>query len=328
MILSQLQAPENSIENTALCWAEKPLRLKFVFGGVLLYAVKFRGLVFNQPFHMLSADPAQPRPPIEELGQGVRAVRILSHPIEKRLPRLAFSSGAIRYVPCQYKRHHIDLPGSFSKYLAKFHAKTRNTLRRKLRKFTEFSQGAIDFREFRFPREMSQFHGLAREVSKKTYQERLSDAGLKESEEFLATITDLARRDSVRGYVLFHRGKPISYMFCPGDSEILNYERAGYDPDYRACDPGTVLFYLVLERLFAEGKYRRFDLGPGHYWYKELFSTGSVLCADIYYFQRTPRNLLVLCTHGALDTLTAILKGTLDRVGLQGRVKKFIRRIL
>ena len=52
---------------------------------------------------------------------------------------LSFDGNAIRYVSHRGRRYFVDLlSGGFEDYFAKFSAKTRNTLKRKLRHFAEF----------------------------------------------------------------------------------------------------------------------------------------------------------------------------------------------
>src|SRR5438093_11980874 len=80
MNLPLLQAREKAAGDGVEFWIQKTLRLKFVFGGILLHSVKFSGIVVDRPFHELTADPVPPRPPLEALDQGMRAVRIPSHP--------------------------------------------------------------------------------------------------------------------------------------------------------------------------------------------------------------------------------------------------------
>src|SRR5206468_11401568 len=81
------------------------------------------------------------------LPKGVRAVHICSQTISAKLPRISRLGRGICYVPLQGRRFFIDLNGSFEAYLAKFSAKTRNTIRRKLRRLTLASDGTIEWRE-------------------------------------------------------------------------------------------------------------------------------------------------------------------------------------
>lgn len=306
-------------------WIAKPTPLNFLFGEIPLFSVTFPSLVLDVHFTKLPSDPLEPRPPFEKFSSGLEALFIRSHPVERELPRLALLPQSIRYVPIQYRHYYIDLQGSFSDYLKKFSAKSRSTLNRKMRKFAEFSGGKICWREFCYPEEMEDFHRLAREVSKKTYQERLLDAGISDSDRFRQKIADLATRDLLRAYILFYGERPIAYLCCPAREDILLYQYTGYDPEFQSWSPGTILQYLTLERLFAEGRFRLLDLNEGEGPHKEFFSTGSIQCANIYYFRRTLRNLVLLLLHTGLFTFSGATVKVLDSLGLKTRIKNFFR---
>ena len=43
-------------------------------------------------------------------------------------------------------------------------------------------------------------------------------------------MVELARRDLVRGFILFHGDNPIAYLYTPAPDGFLVYEYLGYDP--------------------------------------------------------------------------------------------------
>jgi len=307
-------------------WVAKPVRLEYLLGEIPLFVVKFPALEFDAHFTSLTTNFDETRPPFTKLSSEVEAIFIRSHPINGELPRLDFLSQAIRYIPAQYHRYYVDLRGSFQEYLGKFSAKSRSTLQRKVRKFSEFCGGEVKWREFCRPDEMEEFYSLAREVSKKTYQEKLLNFGLPESDEFKREIFDLAAHDLVRGYILYSGAQPIAYLFCPVRDGILFYRYLGYDPEFRDWSPGTVLQYLVLERLFSEAKFKLFDFTDGEGPHKEFFSTGNAWCADVYFLRRTLRNLLLLKMHSGLRSLSGTTVRALERLGVKSQIKKFFRR--
>lgn len=306
-------------------WVAKSIQLKFLLGEIPLFAVKFPALVFSAHFTNLTTDLDEPRPPFERFSSRLEAILIRSHPVDGELAPLDLSSQSIRYVPAQYRRYYIDLQTTFADYLGKFSSKSRSTLQRKVRKFAEFSGGEAIWREFRYREQMEEFYRLAREVSEKTYQEKLLNVGLPTGDDFRQELLDLSSRDLARGYLLFHGEKAIAYLYCPVQEGIMLYHNLGYDPDYKQWSPGTVLQYLVLERVFAEGTFRMFDFTEGQGPHKEFFSTGSTQCADIYYLRPTFRNLLLLKLHYGLSALSGATVKGLDRLGLKARIKKLIR---
>jgi Acetyltransferase (GNAT) domain len=215
--------------------------------------------------------------------------------------RLSLDRSAVRYVPYQGTRYFIDMSfGSFEEYLSKFAAKTRNTLRRKLRRFAEESGGRIDARHYESPEEMSEFCRLAIDLSRLSYQSKIG-FGFPETEDFTANVIDEARNGRVCGFVLFQRERPVSYVFCRINSDIVSYWIPGYDPQFRQFSPGTVLLYAMLDKLFKQRRFRVFDFG-GHAWpYKALFATGGVDYIKVMWFPITGKNLLLVTAHYALQ---------------------------
>lgn len=214
--------------------------------------------------------------------------------------RLSFDGHAIRYVPYHGKRYFIDLSGgSFSAYLTKFSGKTRNTLKRKLRRFVEHSGGQIDFRCYSAPGEMIEFRQHAIAVSVLTYQRRIG-WGFPEDEEYRNVLIEEAEEGRVRGFLLMHDARPVAYAFCRIDSEIMTYARLGHDPKYEKFSPGTVLLTLIIERLFAERRCRIFDFGGMASDYKAFFATGSVDYVKVIWLPITAKHLGIVLTHYAV----------------------------
>ncbi|ANB02219.1 GNAT family N-acetyltransferase [Ectothiorhodospira sp. BSL-9] len=248
-----------------------------------------------------------------------------------RLPQVARdaalsdTSGLTTYEAKQYQHCYIDLSGTFDDYLARFSSKTRSTLKRKIKKFSEFTLG-LDFRVFHEVQDMAVFHADARTVSALTYQERLLDAGMPDGPVFVERLHQHAANNSVRGFLLYDRGRPVSYLYCPVKGASVEYAYLGYDPAYGKYSPGTVLLWLALEHLFAEKRYRFFDFTEGGGEHKLLFSTHQVACSNILLLRPTAGNRISLQTHRALNTCSDTAGSILDKIGLKHGLKKFIRR--
>lgn len=306
-------------------WQEGPFELVYRLGSVPLFRRRLSALHLRGHFLDLPADPAESRPPLGRLGGGVDVIVAPSHPIREPLPRLTTVDGALRYVVAQYSRHHAELSGSLDEYLAKFGGKSRNTLKRKVRKFLDLGGGS-GMREYHGPKEIVEFHRRARAVSALTYQERLLDAGLPADPGFLDELVALARADSVRAYVLFLRDEPIAYLCCPAVDGVLLYDYLGYDPRHADLSPGTVLQYLAFEALFREQRFRAFDFTEGEGAHKRLFGTHETLCADICFFPQSASVRFWLGLHAGLDRISVRAAEGLDRLGLKSALKRLMRR--
>ncbi len=230
------------------------------------------------------------------------------------------------HVKQVFPRYYASLEGSYEGYLQGFSAKTRSTLKRKMRKFEELSGGTIDMRIYRTPAELAQFHAMARAVSEKTYQERLLDSGLPQSQGFLDAMREQAAADRARGYLLFLDGEPVSYLYTPIEDGRVIYAYLGYDPALSLHSPGTVLQLMAMEVLFGEARYRFFDFTEGDGQHKRLFSTGHVTCADVLLLRRTLGNILLLGALQGFDRIVDKLGALAERHGVKSRLKKWLRR--
>ena len=306
-------------------WLVRPFTVHYRIGEVTLFSWTAPFAILQAHFSELPDDPRETPPPFGNFGPEVVGAVVMSHPIRESLPRLTVLDDHIRYVRQEYERCCVDFGRTFAEYLQTFSSKTRATLTRKVRKFAEFSGGRTDWREYRSPEQMSEFHRMARELSRRTYQEKLLDAGLPAGAAFEHEMKTLAEQGSVRGYLLFHDATPVAYLYSPIVDGVVCYQFLGFDPAFREHSPGTVLQYHIFERLFAEKGLRMFDFLEGEGQHKRLFATRTTRCADIYYYRRGLKNRTLVSLHANLDTLSTYIGELLDRYNLKSRIKRLLR---
>ena len=299
-----------------------PFKFQFgdlVLGRAVLPLLRRSARLDESPLRL--GEVPEPPPRLD----GADGYVVWSHPISTRLPVLGTRNDAVLYMPRQYERFSIELSGDFDRYMVHFSGKTRSSLRRKLRKFADASGGTIDFREYRTPDQIAKFFPLARKVSAKSYQERLLGTGLPADRAFLASALESAAGNGVRAYLLFLAGEPVSYLYCPVEQGTVQYDRLGYDPQWSSLSPGTVLQLLALQALFSEKRFANFDFTEGEGQHKELFSTQSCLCADVYVLSRRLRPVLLARAHHAADNLSLAAGKLLDQLNLRSRLRKLVR---
>lgn len=243
--------------------------------------------------------------------------------------RLGLRNGLIyRLADCSV-RHYVDLSGDFDSYLRGFSGKTRNGLRRKVRRFTRtFGEPALrvyacsesDFEDF---------FKAARRVSSETYQELMFDAGLPADAEAIAELRSAFLEGRSRGYVLFADSEPAAYLYCPRVGKALEYQFVGFRPCFRDYSPGTVLLMLVFERLFGEREIEMFDFGEGSHadGYKAFFATHGVDFQIVFSLRATLTNALLLTGQWLCDRVSEIAGAVLLRLGLKHRVRALMRRL-
>ncbi len=299
--------------------------LRYRFGEIPLFSVRWPGQVYSS-FSAQTPDEHELGNRLNALDPEVQCLFWVACPIDRAQPRWTIREHVLCYVRQQYDRFYVNLQSSFDDYLDHFSAKSRQTVRRKIRKLEEHSGSTVDRREYRTPSEIESFIPIAAELSRKTYQHQLLQLGFCDGVEMRRSLLRQAEQGTLRTYLLFVRNQPVAFMICPIQDDVVVYSQVGYDPAYSEWSPGTVLQYHVLERLFAEGKYRIFDFGNGQGPHKEFFATASIRCADIYLFRNSFRNRLLVRLHALCDGFSENVGKFLNRLGIKETVKKLLRR--
>ena len=307
-------------------WQSRRVPFKFQLSDWTLFSVSIPLQVRAEKLVDQTPPVAAPQPPTDTLMAGSQGFMIRGLPITTELPRICRVGEFLCYAPLQYQHCYIDLGQTFDAYQQKFSSKTRSTINRKIKKFVAHCGGTLTWKTYKTPEEMREFFHLARTVSKLTYQERLLDAGIPESEDFIREAEALAAQQSVRAYLLFHGERPVSYLYCPVQDGVLIYAYLGYDPEYMHLSVGTVLQWLAMERIFAEGGFRYFDFTEGQSEHKRFFATHQQQCANVFMLKKTLRNTIVIYSHMLMDRFSTWLGTTLDKWGVKARARHLLRR--
>lgn len=306
-------------------WDLRSVPFKFQLSDWTILSIPLRLQCRSVALTDQASPQTSPSLPIDELMAGSQGFMIRALPIGSDLPNLGHNDGYLCYVPLQYHHFYIDLTLSFDDYQKKFSSKTRSTINRKIKKYAEHCGGSIPWRTYKEPGELRDFFHLARAVSKLTYQERLLDVGIPDSEAFIQQAEALAAENRVRAYILFDGAKPVSYLYCPVHDGVLIYAYLGYDPGYMKLSVGTILQWLALEQLFGEARFTAFDFTEGETEHKRLFSTHQRHCANVVFVKKTLRNTAIIRGHLYMETLSKRLGGLFERFGLKAKIKRILR---
>jgi CelD/BcsL family acetyltransferase involved in cellulose biosynthesis len=296
-----------------------PVAIDFTIGARRLLAVPRRLATWSFTLEQLLAR-SLPDPP----APGPDGLRILSAPSEHLPAITAHFADLLAGARHDFRRHYIDMRGSFADYLGRFSGKTRASLRRKARKLGE-ETGGYHITEHRSPAEIEAFLAAALPLSARTYQARLLGAGLPDSPAARRELLEAAEAGRLRGFLLHAGGQTIAYLLLPVVGETLVYAHLGHDPDYARLSPGTVLQLEALERLFAEGRYRWFDFTEGEGAHKAMFGTHSIACSSLVLLRPTLANRALLASRGAFDLAVAQAKMLAARTGMLARIRAGLR---
>jgi CelD/BcsL family acetyltransferase involved in cellulose biosynthesis len=314
-------------ETDAFTWIPHRVELKFCLGEIQLFAFAYDG-IRSDPDIFASRNLKCVEPPIINLNRyGRRVAYIYSCPIAVDLPRYSLTRQHIRFISSSYRHFFIQCDGDFGEYLSKLKKKTLETLKRKVKKAQASNTRGEFFVTYERPEDMDAFFDAAQVISARSFQERLLGQGLPTTSEFRDEVKLRAKSGKVFGYILYVEDTPAAYCLCPiyGENVVL-YDHSGYDPQFSRYSPGTVLQFKVIEGLFASSQPYCYDLCTGEGRHKELFATGEIRCANVYFFPLKLRHLAGLGLRSLLDSTNNAVKFCLNTIGLKSRVKRLVRR--
>lgn len=262
-----------------------------------------------------------------EDGRGRSASLFWSSEVDVSSPDTVRSNGKMYRVLQRFPRYLTSFDGSFDDLLNGLSSRRRSTLKRKVRKFQrEGEHDTIDWREYRSSEEMSEFLELARPLAEQTYQARLFDGALPSDTQFRSDALQAAGRGLSRGYLLFLQQQPVAYLYTPQVDDTLVYAYLGYDSQMSSLSPGTVLQYLVHERLFVEKSVKYFDFTAGEGDHKALFSTQQYACCDVLCVPDSFRMNLLMATHRNWNRLVLRLRQIADAAQVSSKFRRLLRR--
>jgi len=316
--------------NSANDWQLRAEAVKFYLGQFLLGRWRFDayhhdGHPFSGPakeMDLVALPASVPCPSSWPL-------HIIDLPLGVGSRRFFLTACGFGYIRKRYPLYFVSLQGNFAEYTGTWSKKAHGNIGRSLKKLRVQCGGDLGFEEFKAPDEMRVFLADAVPVAVKTYQARLFDSALPTSSSFEERLVREAKQDGVRAYLLRHGRKAIAYAYCTIDAkrERLTYQVVGYDQTYKAFSPGTVLLYLILQKQFAHPDALYFDFGAGGMgFYKRFFSTGSVDCAEVYYFPLRIKPILMIGLLEALDATSGLITRIAERLGFKEKLKKLLRR--
>ena len=246
--------------------------------------------------------------------------------INEEAKTLQVANDLIVYIPERYNRFYTRLDQTFEEYKKSFKSKTRSGIQRKVNKFAKLSGGEIDFRSYANAEQMQEFLNHATTLTDKTYQTKLLDAGLPTDSEYRSHVLEMAAQNKVRAFLLFKENRPVSYLLLDAVEDTLLYRYLGYDPAESKTSPGTVLHWLAMEHLTSEGEFKYLDFTEGEGQQKRTFGTESIYCANIYWLNKSLKNLLLVYSQVALNRFSRSLGKLLDAMGIKAKLKRILRR--
>jgi hypothetical protein len=283
--------------------------------------VKAATILSGEP--LIPADPALFRLLIKGLFEGLPwcdCVRMYSIPVESFTCEMIYSNDhkQDRYLihPRRLEPRewiYLELGNSLEAFLEGKQKRTRNTLKRRVKKLREHGAGSLECMRVETEDQVDAFYESAFAVAEKSWQHKNLGRCLEETTLYRNNLQSLARLGALRAYLLKCGGMPCAFVIGYQYEDVLQFEQTAYSSDFARFSPGTVLYYMLLEDLYRHRPPRLVNHGIGVTPHKRLFSNRESVDTSVYLFRPTIHNR-VLCTGLALfSSVVAIAKRLLAR---------------
>lgn len=217
-------------------------------------------------------------------------------------------------------RRRIALPSTTDAYWQQFSSKTRQTFRRKLKKF-----GTTRLDRIQTVEDVPRFLDAAHAISLQTWQTK--QFGLRVSNDLATTaqLTKLAELGFLRCYLWHVDERPVAFTIGNQCHGRFHYEEVGYLTEFARHSPGQMMLIQMIDDLIVHEHADWFDFGGGDADYKALFANQSSQSGTVWLFPptwcgRATAGYLHSCQRGR-----ALVRSAIARSGWTTRFRQWVR---
>lgn len=240
-------------------------------------------------------------------------------PIDSRLwadlLKLSRQRGAfLLHIPYGRRPWHLlEVQDSFEGYLGTLKAKTRSTLKRKLRQYERITGKPAILRRYESSVEVEEFLRLASQVSAESWQKHVAGIGISNDQDRRKQLIMLASQSLVRCYILFCGDEAHAFLLGYQHQGTYHFVQTGFRQSLDHLSPGTVLLYRVIHDLHEYNRPKQMDFGMGDGVHKRRFANRTREDSTVILLRPTLVNRLRSATHVAFLVSVEIVKKLLGR---------------
>lgn len=234
-------------------------------------------------------------------------------------PRRGRSARA-RFVRAPQPHWFLDFPTPATEYWSTLSGKTRETLRRKCRRFEH------SVRRITEASQVAQFLMQASGISAASWQGRVLGLRIEDLPETRRYWEAVAKIGALRSYVLDHAGKPAAFVLGTQCGGRYRYEETAFVQDLATASPGTVLLHRLIEDLIERDTPATLDFGAGDAEYKRLFGTRAEKSTSILFVRSSASTNGWLALDAMVQGAERVSRAIAGSLGIESRLRRLLRR--
>lgn len=247
----------------------------------------------------------------------------LLYPFAQKMPGV-LSRG---YLPRIEPHWVMAVPESIDLFYQSLRPKSRNTLRRKIRKLEREFGNQVRIVTYRGENELEEAISAASQISHWTYQYAL-DVGFVDNAQTRGMMATAANRGWLRMSVLYVKSEPCAFQLVLQYRNTYFLGQTGFNPKWKQWNIGTALFLKVLENICNDPDVESFDFGFGDADYKRHYGNEHWHEACVYIYAPRFYPILINLLHTLVMVLSIMAGYTLEKLGFLAWVKRRWRNVL
>ena len=218
-----------------------------------------------------------------------------------------------------YKRYGTDLRRT-KEDLLKFYSKnTRKSIRVAREKMEALGQVTLE--HYSNKDDILKHYSRLTTILKQTYQAQFLDLYFPSPEDITQNVHDMEL------FILKSGDVDVAYLLCSSrNPHILSTEYTGYLPSHKDASPGTLMKWLVLEKLIDDNHYAFIEYETGQNHHKHRFSTHASECHDRIYMRKTVGNMFKIIPWFSIVGIDKCLSLILTKLKLKDKIRQFFIR--
>jgi hypothetical protein len=157
-----------------------------------------------------------------------------------------------------------------------------------------------------------------------TYQKGIGQ-GVIENSIISKLLNQAQDKKWLRAYVLFAGNEPVAFEYGCVYGDMYFAERAGFNPAYGSCSPGTILQLKIFEQLGQIDGVTKYDFGFGDADYKRRFGNHSWSEVSPYIFAPRLYPVMINILDSSIKAVSFFLSNIVHKLGFTGKIKKWWR---
>jgi hypothetical protein len=224
------------------------------------------------------------------------------------------------HFPSYTVHWQMVLPSNIDEVYQALSGKRRHELRRRERQFLKDFSGEVKIDVLDNNANIAEILNHIEAVASKTYHRSLG-VGFVNDARTRQRVLALSRLGWLRSYILYVGGNPCAFWIGTRFGSTFYLDYTGYDPSYKAYEPGVFLFMKMVENLCEIG-IKEVDFGFGDAFYKQRFGNKSWEEASVYIFSPTLRGLALNSMKTVSAAVSEVASTILGKIKVLDKVKR------